>query len=406
MTLTSLLTSSFALAAGAVAAPARGGGTISATPPSFFNCSLQPAHAFEPVTLRNGKGIEARMIAYGATMTHFLVPDAGGVQRDVLLGWDDATQYCANAQHTYFGATIGRVANRITKCSFELEGQGYNVDCNERDWDTLHGGVVGFDRRVWTAFARSSSSVKWSYFSPDGEMGFPGDLSVNVTHTITEDNEWLIEYSAAVGVKATVVSMTNHAYFNLNANVDNTETVMEHVLHMPSASRVLEVSGAPDYHLIPTGKVLDIAPGSAMDFAQPKVLGQDIAQGTVSEKGGYDNAWIFGPSPMTSKMTAHRVTLTSPLTGIQLEMGTDQPSVQVYTANSLSGMDHLQRKASQSFGSEPQYYHYRGAITLEAQQYPDAVHHENFPSTVLKPGGLYEQRTSYKFSTADRQVWV
>lgn len=379
--------------------------------PSFFNCSSQPANAFEPLTLKNSKGMEATMIAYGATMTHLLVPDASDVKRDVLLGWDDRSQYCANAEHTYFGATIGRIANRVAECSFELGGQKYDLSCNEKEFDTLHGGVVGYDRRVWTAVAQSSSSVTWSYFSPDGDMGFPGDLSVNVTHTITEANEWTIEYSALAGDRSTVVAMTNHAYFNLNANVDNTATVLEHVLHMPSATQALEVSGAPDFHLLPTGKVLDIAAGSALDFfTEPKPVGQDIEHGVVTANGGYDNAWIFGDSP--SDKMAHVVTLWSPRTGIQLDMATDQPSVQVYTGNFLNGTDadsssssfHIQRKASQSFGSEPQYYHWRGAITLEAQQYPDAVHHSNFPSIELRPGGRYQQRTSYKFSTTDRML--
>ena len=236
-------------------------------PPSFFNCSSQPKDAFTPVTLTNAKQtVKATMIAYGATVTHLLVKDRAGADRDVLLGWDDATQYCANAEHTYFGATIGRVANRIANCSFLLGGQQYATSCNEKDFDTLHGGVVGWDRRVWEAVARNSSSVTWRYRSPAGEMGFPGAVEVNVTHSISDADEWSIVYSATADAR-TVVSMTNHAYFNLNANVHNTPTVLEHTLSMPTATRVLEVSGAPDYHLIPTGAVDDIAPGSALDFA-------------------------------------------------------------------------------------------------------------------------------------------
>jgi len=369
-------------------------------PPSFFNCSSQPEGAFTPVVLKNSKGMEATMIPYGATITHLVVPDAWGGMRDVLLGWDDAIQYCSNPSHTYFGATIGRIANRIAGCSFELDGQLYNLSCNEKDYDTLHGGVVGWDRQVWTLLHQNSSSVTWRYSSLDGEMGFPGDVLVLVTHTITEDNEWSIKYEAAAGDKPTVVAMTNHAYFNLNANVANTPTVVEHVLEIPRGTQALDVTGAPDYHLIPTGKVSSIAPGSPMDFTKPKRLGNDIDEGIVTAIGGYDNAWIFDPAPTKVE---HVVTLSSPLTGIKLEMSTDQPSVQIYTGNFLNGTGDtaIQRKASQSYGNKMQYYHYRGAITLEAQGYPDAVHHDNFPSVRLDAGGHYEQTTIYKFSTSD-----
>jgi len=369
-------------------------------PPFFFNCSSQPDGAFTHVVLKNSKGMEAKMIPYGATMTHLVVPDAWEGWRDVLLGWDDAVKYCSSPQHTYFGATIGRVANRIANCSFELDGQVYNVSCNEKDFDTLHGGVVGWDRQVWTLVNHTSNSVTWEYFSPDGEMGFPGDVSVRVSHTITEDNEWSIKYDAVAGDKKTVVAMTNHAYFNLNANVANVPTVVEHVLEIPNGKKSLAVTEAPDYHLIPTGKVLSIGAGSPMDFTKPKRLGNDIDAGTVTADGGYDNAWIFDPAPSGVE---HVVTLSSPLTGIKLEMFTDQPSVQIYTGNFLNGTGDtaIPRKASQSYGKGPQYYQYRGAITLEAQGYPDAVHHHNFPSVRLDAGGRYAQTTTYKFSTTD-----
>lgn len=217
----------------------------SAPPPSFFNCSTQPADAFKPINLTNKqRSITATMIPYGATITHLYVKDRTGVDRDVLLGWDDATQYCSNPQHTYFGATIGRVANRIANCSFTLDGTLYPVSCNEKDFDTLHGGVIGWDRRVWTPAEQTSSSVTWQYKSPAGEMGFPGSITVNVTHSISDAGAWSIEYSATSDA-LTVLAMTNHAYFNLNANVHNTATVLEHTLSMPTATRALEVSSAP-----------------------------------------------------------------------------------------------------------------------------------------------------------------
>jgi aldose 1-epimerase len=283
-----------------------------------------------------------------------------------------------------------------------LSGKTYKTSCNEKDYDTLHGGVVGFDRHVWTAVAQSSNSVTWSYTSPDGEMGFPGVLHVNVTHTITEDNAWEISYTATTDSE-TVVAMTNHAYFNLNANVKNTPTVLEHVMSMPHGKSLQDVTTVPDYHLIPTGKVNKVAAGSPWDFfTKPKALGQDINSGSVTAKGGYDNAWLLddwkaGMEPRSI------LTIESGLTGIKLEMKTDQPSVQVYSGNFLNGTDselRLLRKASQAFGSDPQYYHWRGAFTLEAQQYLDAMNNPNFPSVTLKKGEVYEQKTSYTFTVS------
>ena len=369
-----------------------------------FNCNRQPASAFRPVNLTNARGtVKATMIPPCATMTHLVVKDGAGTERDVLLGWDDPTQYCSNPQHTYFGATIGRVANRIADCSFVLDGVEYTLSCNEKNFDTLHGGVIGWDRRVWAAVARTSSSVTWQYHSADGEMGFPGAVTVNVTHSLSDDGTWSIEYSATSDA-TTVLAMTNHAYFNLNANVGNVGTVLEHVLTLPTAPRALEVSGAPDYHLIPTGGEWDVRePAHAfLSFLQPKRVGADIDRGVVTARGGYDNAWVFDGWRAGGGM-AHVATLLSPLTNISLEMRTDQPSVQVYTGNFLNGTDpslRLRRKASQSHGDAPQYYQWRGAITLEAQAFPDAVHHPAFPSVRLEPGRHYVQRTAYTFSAA------
>jgi aldose 1-epimerase len=199
------------------------------------------------------------------------------------------------------------------------------------------------------------------------------------------------------------VHIARSRYFNLNANVDNTETVLEHELMMPTATKMEDVTGAPDFHLIPTGKINAIAPGSPWDFKKRKAIGKDINKGDVTAAGGYDNAWIF--DDWKAGMAARPVvTLSSPLTGITLEMSTDQPSVQIYTGNFLNGTDtnssdtavRIPRKASQ--GGPSQYYQWRGAITLEAQQYIDAQNHPNFPSIELKPGERYEQHTVYKFS--------
>eukprot|EP00929_Paragymnodinium_shiwhaense_P113535 TRINITY_DN81817_c0_g1_i1.p1 TRINITY_DN81817_c0_g1~~TRINITY_DN81817_c0_g1_i1.p1 ORF type:complete len:404 (+),score=29.92 TRINITY_DN81817_c0_g1_i1:264-1475(+) len=377
-----------------------------------FKCEdAKAAGAFLFVRLQNSKGMTGEMIAYGATMTHLFVPNKFGGVSDVILGCDRPEEYCENPEHTYFGATIGRVANRIAMCEFLLDGRSYNLPCNERGFDTLHSGPIGLDRRVWKMAARSNASVTWSYFSPDGEMGFPGNLHLNVTHTITEDNVWDIQYTAITD-RRTLVALTNHAYFNLNANINNETTVLEHVLHIPKGDSMQEVTTAPDYHLIPTGRTLPIAPGSAWDFRSPKRLGKDIDSGIVTSRGGYDNSWIF--SDWSAGMSARPVlTISSDLTGISLEMSTDQPCVQIYSGNALNGTDFnhssptyaLRRKQSQTYqGWYPieQYYQYRGAFTLEAQAYIGAANYPSFPSIVLSPGEKYVQHTAYAFSTTPK----
>lgn len=387
------LTAALVASSNALPAAATKGG------PPPFNCTTQPEGTFKTYTIKNSKGMEASLIPYGATLTHLLVPDAHGKTRDVVLGWDDATQYCANGQHPYFGATIGRIANRIANGTFELDGKTYHTPLNEKNYDTLHGGFVGFDRRPWTVAAFDGKSVTFSYFSPDGEEGFPGNLWVNVTHSITEDNAWDIKYFAKTDT-ATVLMMTNHAYFNLNANIDNTATVLKHEVTMPTATTYVEVEPV---HLLPTGAIGSVDQAKFLDFRKKKAIGKDIDQGTVTATGGYDNAWIFaGWKP---GMPAREVvTMSSPLTGISLTMSTDQPSVQLYSGNFLNATNpslRVQRKKSQSFGPDKQYYQWRGAATLEAQHYPDSVHFPDFPSVTLHAGKPYVQHTFYRFSAKE-----
>lgn len=383
-----------------------------------FNCTSQPAGAFLPIVLTNGvPGMSATLIPYGATLTHLVLPDAAGAPVDVVLGFDDATDYCAFSQagaavHPYFGATIGRVANRIANCSFALGGNSYKLPCNEESpvdgGDTLHGGTVGFDRVAWDVAAVARDSVTFATTSPDGDMGFPGALGINVTFTLTgaaPHPALHIAYSATAltpGV-TTVVSMTNHAYFNLHGCAAAAGgTVLEHVLSMPTAAAFLGVDGA----LIPTGDVVPVADAPWMDFtaAGGKPIGRDIANGTVTPGGGYDNAWVFGAPAAPPGAGARAggfvplLNMSSPLSGIALRMWSDQPSVQGYSGNMLTGS--IPRKASQCPGGVPSpacTYPRYGAFTLEAQAYPDAVHHANFPPITLAPGGEYTQHTAYEF---------
>jgi len=314
---------------------------------------------------------------------------------DVVLGFDDLTQYCANDEHPYFGALIGRVANRIANGSFELNNNIYHTPVNEPapsgGNDTLHGGYVGFDRRVWEVAQASSSTATLKYESFDGEEGFPGDLLVTVTYSLDDNNTWWIDYTATGGDKDTVIGLTQHTYWNLNGGQ---EDITEHVLHLPKAERYLSV----DDHLIPDGCFVDVASTPWMDFTVAKPIGVDITCGTVADGGGYDNAFIYndwtdGEEPRVI------ASVMSPLTSISMEVISDQPSIQFYSGNGLDGT--LPQKSDQNDGA---YYVHWGALALEAQHFPDSVHHQDdpsWPNVVLKAGATYHQLTGYRFSTAE-----
>eukprot|EP00040_Diaphanoeca_grandis_P030048 m.176991 g.176991 ORF g.176991 m.176991 type:complete len:397 (-) comp31867_c3_seq1:51-1241(-) len=371
--------------------------------PTSFNCSTQPDDVYARIHLKNKNGMSISFIRYGATLTNLIVPDKHGVFRDVVLGFDNATDYCGfghpKPNHPYFGATIGRVANRIANGSFTIDGVTYKTPLNDHGIDTLHGGWVGYDRRAWTLQSSSESEIKFCLDSPDGEQGFPGEVAICVTHSITDDNEWVLNYEGKSLTKTTILAMTNHAYFNLNANVDDTSTVLEHVVTMPSATTYVEV----DSKLLPTGIIGKVSDATYLDFTKSKTVGKDIDSGTATPSGGYDNALVFSDWK-AGTMLNDVVKVSSSITGIQVSMSTDQPSVQIYSGNFLNSTDPTQRiprKKTQTTGSTTEYYHWRGAITLEAQHYPDSVHHTNFPTTLLKKGETYTQNTRYRFSVSN-----
>ena len=281
------------------------------------------------------------------------------------------------------------MANRING-SFVLGGATVTTPVNEA-WsggggDTLHGGWVGFDRNVWKVErAPGGASATLRLESPDGDEGFPGALSVAVTYTVGDDDSWDILYEATAHAD-TVVALTQHTYWNLNGA---RATVLEHELELRGASTYLAV----DEHLIPTGAFAPVSAAPWMDFGTPKPIGRDIANGTVTPTGGYDNAWVFdGWRPQQPPQVRARV--FSPLSRVGMEVLTDQPSIQFYSGNFLDGT--LKNKADQGPGSYTRY----DALALEAQQFPDAVHHAGapgWPSVELRAGQTYSQRTAYRF---------
>jgi aldose 1-epimerase len=359
--------------------------------------ALEAAGAFDGVTLSSPSGaLSLTFLPYGGTVQSLRVPSAAGVAVDVLLGFDDASQYCrgtfGNAGHPYFGALIGRVANRISRGSFALDGATYETPINEPPPsggnDTLHGGTFGFDRRVWAIERLNSSAARLSYTSPDGEMGFPGELRVSVTYTLTEKS-WTLEYSGASAVD-TVFAPTQHAYWNLNGGKAQ---VLEHLLSMPTASRFVEVNP----FLLPTGAVGSVkdAASAFLDFTIEHAVGRDINATTRYAWGtGYDNAWIFDGWTPGGPVVEELVRVFSPLSGIGMTVSSDQPSVQVYSGNFLNGS--IPQKRDQN--AQGVYEHW-GALAIEMQHFPDSVNNAQFPTVTLKAGATYSQTTVYSFFT-------
>lgn len=369
----------------------------------LFNCSDQPDDAFVPIVLVSNNGaLNLTFIPYGGTVTSLLVGlKNGGPPVDVVLGFDDPTQYCRNAQHSYFGALIGRVANRIAGGAFDLNGAIYHTPINEPPPnggnDTLHGGFVGFDRRVWTVSKTAPNTATLTLEFADGDQGFPGALAVAVTYTLDDGGAWWIDYRATTTLD-TVVSLTQHTYFNLNGCQ---APATEHVLWMPHGSSFVAV----DAYLVPTGSFTEVALMPPMDFTAPKSVGKDIADAPAAAAtgGGYDNAFVFPLAEVGNDPVRMLASLQSPLSGVAMEILSDQPSLQVYSGNYLDGS--LPAKADQGGGSSGGVvYDHWYALALEAQLLPDAVHHLDDPQWAptprLRAGEQYHQRTGYRFAGA------
>jgi aldose 1-epimerase len=329
----------------------------------------------ELYVLTNGK-MTAKVMTYGAILTELQVPDRNGKLADVVLGFDSLDGYLADQPH--FGATTGRVANRIAKGRFTLDGTEYKLAVNNGP-NSLHGGLKGFDKKVWKAedaSGQAGPAVKLTYTSPDGEEGYPGNLSVSVTYTVTPDNELKIDYLATTD-KATPINLTNHSYFNLAGPASG--PILDHELLLAADQYT-----AADDTLIPTGEIKPVK-GSPLDFTKPTPIGARFDQ-LSGDPRGYDHNYVLRSDGKTPALGAR---VYEPGTGRVLEMFTTEPGVQFYTANFLDGT--LKGKGGALYGKHQ-------GFCLEAQHFPDSIHHDNFPSTVLRPGEKYTQTTIYKFS--------
>ena len=328
-------------------------------------------------TLKNAKGATVTITNYGGRIVSLLVPNKDDKLTDVVLGYDSIGAYRKKGE-PFFGALIGRYGNRIGKGKFTLNGEQYTLQLNDGP-NTLHGGTDGFYSKVWDAKQVDGQKVELTYTAKDGEAGYPGKLDVKVQYTLTDDNALQIDYTATTD-KATVVNLTNHAYFNLNG--EGNKSILDHELTI-AADSITPV----DSTLIPTGKLLAVT-GTAFDFTKAKTIGKSIEESNEQLKFGKGYDHNFALNKHDAKTPVATVKSTS--TGIKMEVYTTEPGLQFYSGNFLTGAD--------QDGKGGKSYPHRSAICLETQHFPDAPNHPNFASTELKPGETYKTSTTYKFS--------
>jgi len=331
----------------------------------------------ELYTLRNAHGLEASIMTYGGIVTSLKVPDKNGNFGDVVLGCDTLEGYLTPTP--YFGALIGRYGNRIAKGQFTLDGQTYTLATNNPP-NNLHGGPKGFDKVVWTAKPLETAygpALVLTYISKDGEEGFPGNLVVSATYSLTDDNSLRLEFSATTD-RDTVCNLTHHSYFNLRGSGD----ILDHEVFI-NADKFTPV----DATLIPTGELRPVA-GTPFDFRQRTAIGARIndADEQITFAGGYDDNWVLNKTPGTLSLAAG---VYEPTTGRVMEVYTTSPGMQFYTGNFLDGT---------ITGKGGWVYQRRNAFCMEPQAFPDSPNHPDFPTTELKPGETYHNTIVYKFS--------
>jgi len=350
---------------------------------SFSQYEGKPVPA---VVLTNGNGMKVRIIAYGAAVQELDVADRDGHPADIVLSYPDMDGFLNKPQ--FFGATIGRYANRIAKGTFVLDGQRYTLPINNGE-NSLHGGTRGFDKVMWTVSDVKSgpeASATFSYVSPDGDQGFPGQLSASVTYALNEHNELITRYRATT-TRPTVVNLTNHSYFNLSGAASGRDVLGERLTIM--AARYTP----GDAGLIPTGELRSVA-GTPFDFRTPHLIGERIHDGHDAQlvlAKGYDHNFVLDGGVTAEPKLAVR--LEDPWSGRVLELLTTEPGVQFYSGNFVDGT---------VVGKGGYIYRQSDALCLEPQHFPDSPNEPSFPSTRLDPGQVYRQVTIYRFSALPR----
>lgn len=337
--------------------------------------------AVDRYTLTNDKGVSAEIITYGGIITRLRVPDKDGHLGDVVLGFDNVEKY--EEQSPYFGALIGRVANRIAAGTFFVDHRRYCVPINNGP-NHLHGGFKGYDKRIWTADAAMTAdgpSLRLKLVDADGDEGYPGQVNVTVIYSVTGDNALKIQYYAMCD-KATPINLTNHTYFNLKDA--GASSIGDHIL------KIFATHYTPvDSTLIPTGAIVPVK-GTPLDFTSPKPIGKDLMAMGGSPIGYDHNLCLDHPVDVLSEAAE----VYEPVTGRDLQVWTTQPGLQFYSGNFLDGSVK---------GKRGVVYQQHNAFVLETQHYPDSVNHDNFPSTILRPGDVYREITEFRFSASAQQ---
>ena len=342
--------------------------------------ALPDGRIAELYTLTNANGLKATLTDYGAILVSMEVPDRDGKLADVTLGYDTLEGWLSNT--SYFGSTVGRYGNRIAKGKITLDGTTYTLAANNGE-NHLHGGIKGFDKVLWDAKSLKrpgAVGVEFTRTSPDGEEGYPGELTATVTYLLTDENELRIEFKATTD-KPTIVNLVHHSYWNLTG--DPNKTILDHEL-MLAADHFLPV----DEGLIPTGELRPVK-GTPFDFTQPTKIGARVSADDEQLKrgNGYDHCWVL--REQTGKV-ALAATLYDPSTGRAMDVLTDQPGIQFYGGNFLDGS---------VTGKGGIKYQFRTALCLETQHYPDSPNKPDFPSVVLRPGETYRHTMIHRFYT-------
>jgi aldose 1-epimerase len=320
-------------------------------------------------TLTNANGMIVKIINYGGTITNVLVPGENGQLADVVLGFDTPEEY-KQKENPFFGCITGRYANRISRGKFSIDGNAYQLPVNNGK-NTLHGGINGFNRKIWNGVV-AGNSLTLTYTSEDGEEGFPGTLSNEVVYTLTDQNELKISYTASTD-KPTIINLTNHTYFNLSSDI----TIEGHEI-MINGDRFVAVN--EEY--LPTGELENVQ-DSIMDFRIPKSIGKDLPE----IKGGFDHTWV--PNKKNTGVPELAGALYHPGSKRYLEVFTTQPGMQFYTGNFLNGT---------LTGKNGLKYPRHAGLCLETQHFPDSPNQPSFPKTIIRPGETFRQTTIYKFS--------
>ncbi len=332
--------------------------------------------------LVNGNGVRVSIIELGAIITSIITPDRDGRPADIVLGHESCNAYLERSP--YFGAVVGRYANRIANARFKLDGATYTL-ATKNGPNHLHGGTIGFDKRLWHGEwleLDGVNSVRFSRNSPDGEENYPGDLNVGITYSLDESNRLTLDYQATTSAR-TIINLSQHSYFNLGGH--DGESIVEHELRIGA-----EFFTPVDKTMIPTGEILSVS-GSPFDFRTAKPIGRDIEQShTQLEFGlGYDHNFVL-TAPYDDDGLRAAAELFDPISGRQLRLFTDQPGLQFYTGNKLDGS---------ITGKSKVRYHYRGGLCLETQHFPNSPNVAHFPSTVLQPGNPFRSRTVFEFNS-------